>query len=82
MFNLEYLVDQMFVTERARKRWKSVLHKLGTVPDKKIARKIGVSVSAVCYVRGNLGIMPVNFPKQCAKYGIECGSTESEVSNA
>jgi hypothetical protein len=70
MFHLEHMVDKLFITERARNRWKSVLYRLGTVPDKKIARKLGVSVSAVCSVRGALGIMPVNFPKQCEKYGI------------
>ena len=70
MLTLEHKIDQLFVTETARNKWKKVAYHMGTIPDNKVARKIGVSVSAVCSVRGALGIMPVNFPKQCAKYGI------------
>lgn len=80
MFTLEHKIDQLFVTENTRKKWKKVAHHLGTMPDKKVARKIGVSVSAVCSVRGALGIMPMNFPKQCAKYGIVV-DTYQEASN-
>lgn len=70
MFEMEHKVDKLFVTETSRKKWKRALPLMGTIPDRKIARKLGVSVSAVCTVRGALGIMPVNFPKQCKKYGI------------
>ncbi|MDY0189039.1 MAG: hypothetical protein RBR16_14075 [Syntrophus sp. (in: bacteria)] len=80
MFTLEHKIDQLFVTEVARKKWKKVAYHLGTMPDKKVARKIGVSTSAVCNVRGALGIMPVNFPHQCEKYGIAVQGYQ-EVSN-
>ena len=70
MFSREHKIDKMFATETSRKKWKKVAYLLGTMPDKNVARKIGVTTSAVCAVRGALGIMPVNFPKQCEKYGI------------
>ena len=80
MFILEHKLDKLFVTENTRKKWKKVLYHLGTMPDKKVAKKIGVSTSAVCFVRGSLGIMPVNFPKQCSKYGIAIDAYQ-EASN-
>lgn len=70
MFSREHKIDKMFATETSRKKWKKVLPLMGTMPDKKVARKIGVTASSVCNVRGALGIMPLNFPKQCEKYGI------------
>ena len=77
MFEMEHKIDKMFVTEKTRNKWKKVLPYMGTMPDKKVARKIGVTASAVCSVRGSLGIMPLSFPKQCEKYGI----TVEEVRN-
>ncbi len=79
MFEMEHKIDKMFVTEKTRNKWKKALPYMGVVPDKKVARKIGVTASAVCNVRGALGIMPMNFPKQCEKYGVEINK---EVSNA
>ena len=79
MFELEHKIDKLFSTEVARRRWKKAIPHMGTMPDKKVARKIGVTASAVCSVRGALGIMPMNFPKQCEKYGVEINK---EVSNA
>ena len=76
MFILEHKIDKLFVTEATRKKWKKVVHQMGTMPDRKVARKIGVSASAVCTVRGALGIMPVGFPKQCEKYGIAVDTEE------
>ena len=74
MENLEFIVlenklKNIFVTEAARNKWKKVIPIMGTMLDRKVAKKAGTSTAAVSAVRTKLGIAPVNFPKLCERYG-------------
>ena len=69
MLERELALQNLIVTPRMRTKWNKILPLMGIVPDKKLARRISVTVSRVCQVRGALGIAPVSFPRLCDKYG-------------
>jgi len=65
------MLNKVFVTEYNRIQWKPAVGVLGILPDKKIARKMGVTVPCVAAVRTKMGIAPVSFPKLCNRYGAD-----------
>ena len=74
----ETALAKLFVMPSTVNKWMKIIHLLGVVKDRKLAKKIGVSPARVCQVRGALGIMPVGFPERCAKYGIHVEGYEEE----
>lgn len=62
-------LNRIFKLDHTREKWLKVIDLLGNVPDKKVARKIGVGPNRVCAVRISMGIAPVSFPKRCETYG-------------
>lgn len=70
-FDREISLKNTFKTEYTRNKWKKVLPLLGIIPDKKIAKRMGVTVPCVASVRTKMGIAPVSFPKLCKRYGAE-----------
>lgn len=64
-------LEKVFKTEHTRMKWLRAVELLGNVPDKKVARKLGVSGARVCQVRVSMGIPPVTFPKTCARYNVQ-----------
>ena len=68
VFERKVFLQKVFVTDHARNTWSKVVHLFGLEPDKKVAKKLGVSTAAVCSVRVKMGIPPVNFEKVCARY--------------
>ena len=69
MFRREAALKKVFATSYKRNQWKKVLNLFGIVSDKKIARRMGVTIPCVAAVRTKLGIAPVSFPKLCDRYG-------------
>ena len=69
MLERELALQNLIYTPHIRNKWNKILPLMGIVPDKKLARRISVSVARVCQVRGALGIAPVSFPRLCDKYG-------------
>jgi hypothetical protein len=67
----EAMLKKVFVTEHKRNSWKKVINIMGILPDKKIAKKMGVTVPCVAAVRSKMGIAPVSFPKLCTRYGAD-----------
>ena len=67
----EMELQRVFRTEYTRNKWRKVLPVLGIIPDKKIAKRIGVTIPCVAAVRSKMGIAPVSFPKLCKRYGAE-----------
>ena len=71
MFRREAALQKTFATSYKRSQWRKVLNLFGILPDKRIARKMGVTIPCVAAVRSKLGIAPVSFPKLCDRYGAE-----------
>lgn len=69
LFRRESELQKVFKTEYKREQWKPMLKIMGILPDKRIARKMGVTIPCVAAVRSKLGIAPVSFPKLCNRYG-------------
>lgn len=75
MFDTDYLIEkeiilkEIFVTRHTQDKWRKVIPLMGEIPDKKIAKKIGVTTSCVASVRTKLRIRPVTFPPLCVRYG-------------
>ena len=67
----EMELQRVFKTEYTRNKWRKVLPVLGILPDKKIAKRVGVTIPCVASVRSKMGIAPVSFPKLCKRYGAE-----------
>ena len=62
-------VSNLFKTAHVRRKWLKVAPLLGLVPDKQIARKIGVTTQRVSTVRRQMCVAPITFPTHCAHYG-------------
>lgn len=62
-------VSDLFKTPHIRRRWMSVAPMLGLVPDKQIARRLGVSTGRVCAVRRQMRVAPMTFESHCEHYG-------------
>ena len=62
-------INRIFKTEYTRNKWMKVVDLLGNVPDKKVAKKIGVVPNRVSAVRLAMGIAPESFPRLCSIYG-------------
>lgn len=65
----EQALRKLFATEYSVWKWMKIVHFLGILPDKKLAKKINVSQSRISQVRSALGIGPVRFPILAEKYG-------------
>lgn len=62
-------LEEIFKTDEARLRWVGVVGKLGTVPDRVIAKALNYEPAYVAQVRIKMGIPPKNFSKHCKRYG-------------
>ena len=69
LFRRESELIRHFKTEYKRNQWRPALKMFGIISDKKIARKMGVTIPCVVSVRSKLKIAPVSFPKLCNRYG-------------
>ena len=69
MLEREMKLRAIFQTKYSVDKWSKIVHLLGIFPDKKLAKKIGVTQNRVAQVRGQLGIGPVRFPVLAEKYG-------------
>ena len=65
----ELELQKVFKTEYKREQWKPMLKIMGILSDRKIAKRMGVTIPCVVSVRSKLKIAPVTFPKSCERYG-------------
>lgn len=77
----EMKLQALFATKYTVQKWSKIVALMGILPDKKLAKKIGVSATRVSQVRGALGIGPVKFPVLAEKYGYLHIGHGQEVSN-
>ena len=77
----EMKLQTLFASKYAIQKWSKIVSLMGILPDKKLAKKIGVSQTRVAQVRGALGIGPVRFPALADKYGYLYIGHGQEVSN-
>ena len=69
MLEREMKLRAIFQTKYSVDKWSKIVNFLGILPDKKLAKKIGVSQNRVAQVRSQLGIGPVRFPILADRYG-------------
>lgn len=69
MLEREMKLRAIFQTKYSIDKWSKIVHLFGILPDKKLAKKIGVSQNRVAQVRSQLGIGPVRFPILADRYG-------------
>lgn len=81
MLEREMKLRAIFQTKYSIEKWSRIVSLMGILPDKKLARKIGVTQTRVAQVRSQLGIGPVRFPHLADRYGYLYIGHGEEVSN-
>ena len=76
--DLESRLEEAFVLESTRNKWRKIALSMGKMTDKQLSKKFNVTAGAISQARRKLCIAPRNFESVCDRYGAEFVRPEFE----